>query len=104
MRQASITRVVMLTGDNARVAAAVAEQVSVDEYRAGLLPEDNLRAVEELERESGPVAMIGDGINDAPALAAAPVGVAMGAAGTDAALQSADVALMSDDLARLPRR
>ena len=62
----------MLTGDNERVAAAVSEQVGADEYRAGLLPEDKLRAVEALDRERGPVAMVGDGINDAPALAAAP--------------------------------
>jgi Cd2+/Zn2+-exporting ATPase len=102
LRRAGIGRVVMLTGDNERVAAAVSAQVGVDEYRAGLLPEDKLRAVEALNAECGPVAMVGDGINDAPALAAAPVGIAMGAAGTDVALQSADVALMSDDLARLP--
>jgi Cd2+/Zn2+-exporting ATPase len=102
LRRAGIGRVVMLTGDNERVAAAVADSVGVDEFRAGLLPEDKLHAVEELNAERGPVAMVGDGINDAPALAAAPVGIAMGAAGTDVALQSADVALMSDDLARLP--
>ena len=102
LRRAGIERVIMLTGDNERVAASVAEQVGADEYRAGLLPEDKLRAVEQLTREHGPVAMVGDGINDAPALAAASVGIAMGAAGTDAAIQSADVALMSDDLARLP--
>ncbi len=102
LRRAGIERVVMLTGDSERVAASVSARVGADEYRAGMLPEDKLRAVEELDAERGPVAMVGDGINDAPALAAAPVGVAMGAAGTDAALASADVALMSDDLARLP--
>jgi Cd2+/Zn2+-exporting ATPase len=102
VRQTGVERVVMLTGDNEQVAHNVSAQLGVDEYRAGLLPEDKLRAIEELDREAGPVAMVGDGINDAPALAAASVGVAMGAAGTDAALASADVALMSDDLARLP--
>jgi Cd2+/Zn2+-exporting ATPase len=99
LRRAGVTRVVMLTGDNERVAAAISEQVGADEYRAGLLPDDKLQAVETLD---GPVAMVGDGINDAPALAAARIGIAMGAAGTDAALESADVALMSDDLGRLP--
>ena len=102
LRRAGIERVIMLTGDNERVAASVTEQVGADEYRTGLLPKDKLRAVEQLTRDHGPVAMVGDGINDAPALAAASVGIAMGAAGTDAAIQSADVALMSDDLARLP--
>jgi Cd2+/Zn2+-exporting ATPase len=102
LRDAGVRRVVMLTGDTARVAASVSARVGAGEYRAGLLPEDKLHAVEALERDDGPVAMVGDGINDAPALAAATVGVAMGAAGTDAALESADVALMSDDLARLP--
>jgi Cd2+/Zn2+-exporting ATPase len=102
LRAAGVGRIVMLTGDNELVAAAVSAKVGVDEYRAALLPEDKLRAVEALSAERGPVAMVGDGINDAPALAAASVGVAMGAAGTDAALQSADVALMSDDLTRLP--
>jgi Zn2+/Cd2+-exporting ATPase len=102
LRRAGIERVVMLTGDNERVAASVSEEVGADEYRAGLLPEDKLRAVEQLTRDHGPVAMVGDGINDAPALASASVGIAMGAAGTDAAIQSADVALMSDDLTRLP--
>jgi Cd2+/Zn2+-exporting ATPase len=102
LHRAGVERIVMLTGDNERVAAAVADVVGVDEFRAGLLPEDKLSAVEALNAERGPVAMVGDGINDAPALAAAPVGIAMGAAGTDVALQSADVALMSDELTRLP--
>ncbi|MEF8853628.1 MAG: cation-translocating P-type ATPase [Haloarculaceae archaeon] len=96
-----VERVVMLTGDNEATARAVAEQVGVDEYRAGLLPEEKVEAVREL-RERGEVAMVGDGINDAPALAAADVGVAMGAAGTDTAIETADVALMGDDLAAVP--
>jgi Zn2+/Cd2+-exporting ATPase len=102
LRRTGVERVVMLTGDAERVAASMSRQVGADGYRAGMLPEDKLRAVADLDAERGPVAMVGDGINDAPALAAASVGVAMGAAGTDAALASADVALMSDDLSRLP--
>lgn len=102
LRAQGIERVVMLTGDNERVAAAVAAEAGVDEYRAALLPADKLRAIEELERQYGPVAMVGDGINDAPALARATLGVAMGGAGNDAALESADVVLMADDLTRLP--
>jgi Cd2+/Zn2+-exporting ATPase len=95
--------VVMLTGDNAGTAAAVAERVGVDDYRAGLLPEDKVDAVRELdETYDGGVAMVGDGVNDAPALATATVGVAMGAAGTDTAIETADVALMSDDVGKLP--
>jgi Cd2+/Zn2+-exporting ATPase len=102
LRAAGVPRVVMLTGDSAPVARAVAVRAGLDEVRAGLLPEDKLRAVEELQAGGVPVAMVGDGINDAPALAAARVGVAMGAAGSDVALQSADVALMGDRLDRLP--
>jgi Cd2+/Zn2+-exporting ATPase len=101
LRRAGVDRVVMLTGDNEQVAASVSTQVGITEHRAELLPEDKLTAVQDLDREAGPVAMVGDGINAAPALAAAPVGVAMGAAGTDAAPESADSALMADDLARL---
>lgn len=101
LRAQGVERVVMLTGDNERVAAAVAAEAGVDAYRANLLPADKLRAIEELERAYGPVAMVGDGINDAPALARAALGIAMGGAGNDAALESADVVLMSDDLARL---
>jgi Cd2+/Zn2+-exporting ATPase len=95
-------RTVMLTGDNEGTARAVAEQVGVDDYRAGLLPEEKVDAVEDLLATHDGVAMVGDGINDAPALATATVGVAMGAAGTDTALETADIALMGDDLSRLP--
>ncbi|MFB6354244.1 MAG: heavy metal translocating P-type ATPase [Halobacteriales archaeon] len=94
--------VVMLTGDNERTARAVAERVGVDRFHAGLLPEQKVDAVEELTAEFDGVAMVGDGINDAPALAAADVGIAMGAAGSDAAIETADVALLGDDLQRLP--
>ena len=97
-----VDRVVMLTGDNEGTARAIAEQVGVDEYRAELLPEEKVGAVESLQATNGTVAMVGDGINDAPALATADVGVAMGAAGTDTALETADVALMGDDIGRLP--
>ncbi|QKY19354.1 cadmium-translocating P-type ATPase [Halolamina sp. CBA1230] len=97
-----VEHVVMLTGDNERTARAIAERVGVDEFRAELLPEDKVDAVRELDDEYDGVAMVGDGINDAPALATATVGVAMGAAGTDTAIETADIALMGDDLSRLP--
>ncbi|WP_049900437.1 cation-translocating P-type ATPase [Natrinema sp. J7-1] len=97
-----VERVVMLTGDNEGTARAIAEQVGVDEYRAELLPDEKVAAVEELQAASGEVAMVGDGINDAPALATAEVGIAMGAAGTDTALETADIALMGDDIGKLP--
>lgn len=101
LRAAGIQRIIMLTGDNAGVGNAVGREVGVDEVRAGLLPEDKVTAIRELA-EQGPVAMVGDGVNDAPALAHATVGIAMGGAGTAAALETADVALMGDDLGRLP--
>src|SRR5207249_2532310 len=101
LRRAGVSHVAMLTGDNARTAAAISKQVGVDKYYAELLPADKLEAVKRLAVEHGSVAMVGDGVNDAPALAAADVGIAMGVAGTDAALEVADVALMSDDLSRL---
>ncbi|MCO8265283.1 heavy metal translocating P-type ATPase [Haloferax sp. AB510] len=101
LREAGLS-VVMLTGDNEGTARAIAEQVGVDDFRAGLLPEDKVAAVEGLLDEYGSVAMVGDGINDAPALATTTVGVAMGAAGTDTALETADIALMADDLSKLP--
>ncbi len=97
-----VVRVVMLTGDNEATARAVGKDAGVDEVRAGLLPEEKVAAVEALVAEFGSVAMVGDGVNDAPALARASLGVAMGAAGTDAAIETADVALMSDDLGKLP--
>ncbi|UUY02204.1 cadmium-translocating P-type ATPase [Svornostia abyssi] len=100
--RANVEHVVMLTGDSERVAHAVARRTGVQEWRARLLPEDKLTAVQALREEYGPIAMVGDGVNDAPALAGATVGIAMGAAGSDIALESADVALMGDELDRLP--
>lgn len=93
---------VMLTGDNPRTGAAIARAVGIDDVRGNLLPEDKVKAVEELLVQHGAVGMVGDGINDAPALARATVGFAMGAAGTDTALETADVALMEDDLRKVP--
>ena len=92
----------MLTGDDERTAARVATELDVDEHHAQLLPDQKHARVRELHERYGAVVMVGDGINDAPALAAADVGIAMGAAGSDAALETADVALMSDELLRVP--
>ena len=97
-----IRKTVMLTGDNERVAAAIAQHVGLSDYRAGLMPEQKVEAIQSLTAEYGQVAMVGDGVNDAPALAQATVGIAMGGAGTDVALETADVALMADDLSKLP--
>jgi len=102
LRQLGLTRTVILTGDEARVAAHIAGQADIGDYRAGLLPEEKVGAIQELIAEDGYVAMVGDGMNDAAALAYATVGIAMGGAGTDVALETADVALMGDDLSRLP--
>jgi Cd2+/Zn2+-exporting ATPase len=102
LKKAGIDRIVMLTGDNRATAEAVGSETGVDEVQAELLPEDKVRAVEELIAQIGATAMLGDGINDAPALASASVGVAMGAVGSDAAIETADIALMSDDLSRVP--
>jgi heavy metal translocating P-type ATPase len=93
--------ITMLTGDNPRVASAVAREIGVDNFRAGLLPEEKQEFVRKLQEAGHTVGMIGDGINDAPALALADVGIAMGAAGTDVAIETADVALMNDDLSRV---
>ncbi|MCY1024034.1 heavy metal translocating P-type ATPase [Pyxidicoccus sp. MSG2] len=101
LHAAGVKKVVMLTGDNERTAQALAREVGIDEVHAGLKPEDKAARVRELTRTHGHVAMVGDGVNDAPALAEATVGVAMGAAGTDVALETADVALMADNLERL---
>ena len=101
LRKSGIKRVVMLTGDNFETATAIGHAIGVDEVRADLTPEDKVEAVRSLELAHGGVAMVGDGINDAPALAAATVGIAMGTIGSDAALETADVALMGDDLGRL---
>jgi Cd2+/Zn2+-exporting ATPase len=102
LRALGVERTVMLTGDNERTAGAIAQEIGVDDYRAELLPDEKVAAIEDLVAEYEGVAMVGDGINDAPALASATVGVAMGAAGTDTALETADIALMSDDLSKLP--
>jgi Cd2+/Zn2+-exporting ATPase len=102
LRDLGLQKLVMLTGDNAEVAVQIGREVGVTDVRAGLLPEDKLAAIQQLQREYGPIAMTGDGVNDAPALAAATVGIAMGGAGTAVALETADVALMADDLGKLP--
>jgi Cd2+/Zn2+-exporting ATPase len=101
IRKAGIDKVVMLTGDNERVAQAIAQKIGADEVRANLLPEHKVDAVKELQQKYGTVAMVGDGVNDAPALATATIGIAMGAAGTDVALETADVVLMADDLSNI---
>ncbi len=97
-----VKKIVMLTGDGAGTAKTIADKLSVSEFHAELSPEDKVNIVRGLSKEYGKVAMVGDGVNDAPALAAATVGIAMGVAGTDSALETADIALMSDDLSKLP--
>jgi len=101
LKQAGIERVVMLTGDNPHVAAKIAERAGVDEFHAGLLPQDKVTVLQSLQKKYGPVAMVGDGVNDAPSLATADIGIAMGGAGTDVAIETADVVLMSDDLHKI---
>jgi len=102
LRAAGVRRIVMLTGDNDRTAGAIAGQLGIDEIRANLLPDHKAGAIAALRGEYGQVAMVGDGVNDAPALASATVGIAMGVAGSDTALETADIALMADDLSKLP--
>jgi Cd2+/Zn2+-exporting ATPase len=102
LRRHGVESVVMLTGDSHATAQAIASDIGVDEFRAELMPEDKVAAIDALRRQFGSVAMVGDGVNDAPALASADIGIAMGAAGSDAALETADVALMADDLMKIP--
>jgi Cd2+/Zn2+-exporting ATPase len=102
LRKAGIETVVMLTGDNRGTAEAIAKETGIDQVHAELLPAEKVAAIEQLVARHGQVAMIGDGVNDAPAMARATLSVAMGAAGSDAAIETADVALMSDDLSKLP--
>lgn len=101
LHEAGIKVVVMLSGDNQRTADAVAKKVGIDEARGDLLPEDKVEAVKTLRAKHGSVGMVGDGVNDAPAMATATVGIAMGAAGTDAAIETSDIALMKDDLGKI---
>jgi len=102
LRRLGVDRITMLTGDNPETAAAIAAQAGIEDVRAGLLPADKVAAVTSLCDDHDAVAMVGDGVNDAPALATAGLGIAMGAAGTDAALETADIALMGDDLGAVP--
>jgi Cd2+/Zn2+-exporting ATPase len=101
LRQLGVRRMIMLSGDNQQVANAVAKEVGIDEAMGDLMPDDKVKAIRKLSSHVG-VAMVGDGVNDAPAMANATVGIAMGAAGSDVALETADVALMADDLSHLP--
>ncbi len=101
LKELGVKRMIMLSGDNQQVADAVAQQVGIDEAIGDLMPDDKVEAIKKLSQEEG-VAMVGDGVNDAPAMASATVGIAMGAAGSDVALETADVALMADDLNHLP--
>lgn len=102
LKDLGIRPLILLTGDNRATAAAIAVRAGIDEVRAELLPQEKVTAIEELAARYGPTAMVGDGINDTPALARSDLGIAMGVAGSDAALETADVALMGDDLTRLP--
>jgi Cd2+/Zn2+-exporting ATPase len=102
LKEAGIQQMAMLSGDNERTAEAIGKMTGISDVRANLLPQHKVQAVEELLDEHGSVVMIGDGVNDAPALARATVGIAMGAAGSDVALETADIVLMSDELQRIP--
>lgn len=101
LKRLGIRKIVMLTGDNRRTAAAIAQQLGIDEHYAELLPEDKVKVLEDVSRQFGPAAMVGDGVNDAPALASADLGIALGGAGTDVAMETADVVLMSNEIKKL---
>jgi Cd2+/Zn2+-exporting ATPase len=102
LRAQGVSRVAMITGDHDAAARATGSQLGIDDVRSGQLPADKVTAVERLRASHGAVAMVGDGVNDAPALAAADVGIVMGAMGSDAALETADIALMTDELPKVP--
>jgi Zn2+/Cd2+-exporting ATPase len=102
LRAQGIARVAMITGDHEAAARATGSQVGFDDVRSGQLPADKVAAIESLREAHGAIAMVGDGVNDAPALAAADVGIVMGAMGSDAALETADIALMTDELLKVP--
>ena len=102
LRKSGVRTIAMLTGDNERVARAIAAELNIDAVYSELLPEDKATALKQISRKYGRIAMVGDGVNDAPALATADIGIAMGVAGSDSALETADIALMSDDLSKLP--
>jgi Cd2+/Zn2+-exporting ATPase len=101
LRQLGIVRTVMLIGDNRQVARTIADEVGIDEYHGSLLPEEKVQCIQALQARYGAVMMVGDGVNDAPALAHASIGVAMGGGGTDVTLESAHCVLMGDDLSRI---
>ncbi|WP_335965511.1 cation-translocating P-type ATPase [Galbibacter sp. PAP.153] len=102
LKSLGVKKTIMLTGDNERTASYIASQLGIDEYRAHLLPEEKVNAIKELKKDYGKVAMVGDGVNDAPAMALADLGIAMGGIGTDVAMETGDVVLMGDDLSKLP--
>jgi len=103
LREGGVEQIMMLTGDTESTAKSIADEVGIEAYHAGILPEDKNRFIRKMQQNDTQVAMIGDGINDAPALATADVGIAMGAAGTDVAIETADIALMADDLMNIPK-
>ena len=101
LRNSGIKNIIMLTGDNPETAKHVSEQIGITDYRADLLPEDKIKIIKELQKDGSKIAMVGDGINDAPALIQANIGIAMGAAGTEAAMEAADIVLMQDKLEKI---